>query len=85
MRSGFAKLNRHFRVAAQWWEELIKLEQVGQGYVHNILRIENAVQVVDEAHLRIGSDYFDRYFRLFLADIRAHEVNGVAFGVKGPT
>ena len=63
---------------------LIKLEQVGQGNVHNILRVEDSVEVIDEPHLRSGSDYFDGYFGLFLADIGAHEVNGVALGVKGP-
>jgi hypothetical protein len=64
---------------------LIELEQVGQGYVYNILGIEDSLQVIDQAHFRAGRDYFDGDFGLFLADIGAHEVNGVALGIKGAT
>jgi hypothetical protein len=43
------------------------------------------MQDIHEAHFGAAFDDFDFDFRFFLADVRAHEVNGVALNVEGST
>src|SRR5260370_7142553 len=61
---------------------LIQLQQVDQRDIHNILGVEDSLQVIHEAHLGTAFNHLYFNFRFFLADVRAHEVNGVALCVE---